>query len=335
MIRERAWGGRKAETFTLQWHLTNRCAYRCRHCYDRSDRPEMDRTECLAVLEDLRAFGRRHRVKTRLCLTGGDPLLHSCFWDLYRAAADADLPVTLLGNPATGRQIDRLIGIRLPGFYQVSLEGLEEHNDSIRGSGHYEKVMAFLHLARQKGLPTRVMLTLTRDNLDQVLPLGERLRGLTEGFTFNRLSPVGEGAALLLPSPPDFAGFLEAYSLARKTNPVFGFKDNLFNILRERHRRPLLPGCTGYGCGAAFNFVALLPDGEVHACRKFPSLLGSIRSSDLDSIYRSRTAEDYRRGSLGCRKCRLRKACGGCLAVTAGTGRDPLAEKDPFCFRVP
>ena len=29
-------------------------------------------------------------------------------------------------------------------------------------------------------------------------------------------------------------------------------------------------GCTGFGCGAAFNFMAVLPDGEVHACRKVP-----------------------------------------------------------------
>ena len=32
---------------------------------------------------------------------------------------------------------------------------------------------------------------------------------------------------------------------ARRLNPVLGFKDNLFNIIRDRFKRPLFPGCTG------------------------------------------------------------------------------------------
>ncbi|NDY43751.1 hypothetical protein G3N55_13020, partial [Dissulfurirhabdus thermomarina] len=40
------------------------------------------------------------------------------------------------------------------------------------------------------------------------------------------------------------------------------FKDNLLNALLHREGLPLSDGCTGYGCGAAFNFIALLPDGE-------------------------------------------------------------------------
>ena len=49
-------------------------------------------------------------------------------------------------------------------------------------------------------------------------------------------------------------------------NPILGYKDNLLNVvLHERGLAPL-GGCTGFGCGAAFNFVhTILPDGEVHA----------------------------------------------------------------------
>jgi selenobiotic family peptide radical SAM maturase len=192
--------------------------------------------------------------------------------------------------------------------------------------------MTFLAEARSLGLETHVMLTLTRDNLDQVIPLGNHLRGLTSRFTFNRLAQVGEASDLALPEKDEFATFLERYLLARRNNPVFGFKDNLFNILRQEQDRPLLPGCTGFGCGAAFNFVALLPDGEVHACRKFPSPLGHLRSASLTEIYHSKRARTYRQGSAACRSCRLRRSCGGCLAVSYGQGLDPLTERDPFCF---
>jgi radical SAM protein with 4Fe4S-binding SPASM domain len=119
---------------------------------------------------------------------------------------------------------------------------------------------------------------------------------------------------------------------AAEINPVLGLKENLLNIVYHRKGLGLFGGCTGYGCGAAFNFVALLPDGEVHACRKFPSLMGSIFEQGLGEIYDSDLARHYRTGPLACRSCKLRPVCGGCQAVIFGAGLDPFQDRDPFCF---
>jgi radical SAM protein with 4Fe4S-binding SPASM domain len=119
---------------------------------------------------------------------------------------------------------------------------------------------------------------------------------------------------------------------APETNPVPGLKDNLLNIVYRRKELSLFGGCTGYGCGAAFNFMALLPDGEVHACRKFPSLMGSILEQGLGEIYDSELASRFRADSLACRSCDIRPVCGGCPAVIYGSGLDPLQDRDPFCF---
>jgi radical SAM protein with 4Fe4S-binding SPASM domain len=94
----------------------------------------------------------------------------------------------------------------------------------------------------------------------------------------------------------------------------------------------LFGGCAGFGCGAAFNFLALLPDGEVHACRKFPSRIGNLAASTLHDIYEGEAARRYRRGSAACRECPIRPVCGGCLAVTHGFGRNIFVERDPYCF---
>jgi len=48
------------------------------------------------------------------------------------------------------------------------------------------------------------MLTLTRANLDQVLPLTEILQGRVDLFTFNRLALVGEGASLYSVEPEKY-----------------------------------------------------------------------------------------------------------------------------------
>jgi selenobiotic family peptide radical SAM maturase len=284
------------------------------------------------VLDDLKSFCRKHRVNGHVCLTGGDPLYYREFWALYAMIAQYSFEISLLGNPIGDDDIIRLQAIKRPRYYQVSLEGLRAHNDYVRGAGHFELTRDFLIRARRLGLRTRVMLTLTRANLDQVIPLGNELRGLTGRFTFNRLAAVGEAKDLQLPDRCDYAEFLRAYTLARRANPVLGFKDSLFNILRLKHRERLMGGCTGFGCGAAFNFVALLPDGEVHACRKFPSLIGNIKTDSWEEIYQSEAARQYRAGPESCRDCRLRPVCGGCQAVVYGSGKNPLQARDPHCF---
>lgn len=333
MLRDRWWAGRKTRAFTLQWHLTHACAFHCRHCYDRSHRDGMDLAAAKEVLAELLNFCQVERVEPRLCLTGGDPLLYPDFWELYAVAAQARISVSILGNPISAPDISRLMSLNPPVYYQVSLEGLRAHNDEIRGNGHFDQVVAFLRAAREAGLITHVMLTLTQANLRQVLPLAAELRGLSGRFSFNRLAQVGEGKDLETPTREEFFQFLLEYQRARRTNPILGFKDNLFNVLRWRQRRPLLPGCTGFGCGAAFNFFALLPDGEVHACRKFPSPIGHLRQTGLREIYYSEAARQYRLGSQACRACPLRNSCGGCLAVSHAHGLNPLVDRDPYCCR--
>ncbi len=240
--------------------------------------------------------------------------------------------MAILGNPAPRKQLEELISIQPPGFFQVSLEGLPEYNDYIRGSGHFERVMHFLDLLRDLEIYSMVMLTLTRDNIGQVLPLGERLRGRADVFYFNRLARVGEGASLELPTREDYKTFLENYLAASKENPVLGLKDNLINVLMHHNGIEPFGGCTGFGCGAAFNFLSVLPDGEVHACRKFPSPVGSVLTQSISEIYDSAIARRYRSGCAECGPCSLRPVCGGCLACAYSHGLNIFEQKDPFCF---
>ena len=321
-----------AEAFTLQWHITQACDLHCKHCYDRSDRSHLPLDRAIAILDELYDFCRARFVHGQVSFSGGNPFLYPYFDELYRAASDRGFSLAILGNPVKRAWIEEIAGIERPVFFQVSLEGLEGHNDFIRGPGHFGRTIEFLDLLRDFGIYSMVMLTLTEDNLDQVMPLAEFLRGKTDLFNFNRLSMVGEGANLRLPSQKGYTAFLKRYNEAAGGNPVMGLKDNLINILRYRDGLEPFGGCTGHGCGAAFNFVTLLPDGEVHACRKLPSKIGNIFESSLAEIYDSEIARCYRGGCKACSACDIRPVCGGCLAIAHSYGLDIFREHDPFCF---
>lgn len=323
------------EVFTLQWHLTQECNLHCRHCYDRSNRSAFPFERAVTLLDELRIFCQKRFVAGQVSLTGGNPLLYPHFYDLYRMAAERDFQVAILGNAADRAAIERIVNIKMPAFFQVSLEGMERHNDAIRGAGNFRSTVEFLRMLTGMGVPNMVMLTLTRNNMSQVIPLAEELEGITGGLTFNRLAQFGEGANLRLPDNDEYRAFLETYAQALDSHPVLTLKESLLNILFEKEGRGLFGGCTGFGCGAAFNFVSILSDGEVHACRKFPSPIGNIITDSLEDVYASSSAQRYRAGSAACAGCRLRAVCGGCMAVTAGLGLDPFNDKDPFCFRGP
>jgi selenobiotic family peptide radical SAM maturase len=318
--------------FTLQWHITQICDLHCKHCYDRSDRVSLSLARGLSVLDDLRGFCLSHHARGQVSFSGGNPLLHPHFLELYQGAVDRNLMVAILGNPASRGIMEKIIAIRIPEFFQVSLEGLAEHNDFIRGKGHFARTMEFLDLLNELGVYAMVMLTLTRGNMDQVLVLADILRNRADLFTFNRLAMVGEGANLQPPDQSEYANFLRRYIAAAEGNACMSRKDNLINIILDQEKKPLFGGCTGHGCGAAFNFISLLPDGEVHACRKFPSYIGNAFDQRLSAIYHGEKAQQYRDGTAACIDCPIRPVCGGCMAITHGFGRDVFKEKDPNCF---
>lgn len=321
-----------SRSFTLQWHITQACDLHCRHCYDRSSRSPMSLDQGIRILDDVRRFCRSRHVMKAVSFTGGNPFLYPHFPDLYRAASDRGFSIGILGNPTERKKIEELAAIRKPTHFQVSLEGLQDQNDYIRGEGHFNRVMEFLKVLRELGIFSMVMLTLTKSNMKEIIPLAGILNGHADRFHFNRLSMVGEGANLVLPDREEYLAFLDSYDKAVQNNPVLGLKDNMLSVLW--HKKGLEPfgGCTTFGCGAAFNFLAVLSDGEAHACRKFPSPVGNIFRQGIAEIYDSARAKRYRAGCTACRSCKLHAVCGGCLAVAHSLGRNIFEEKDPYCF---
>ncbi len=321
-----------ARAFTLQWHITQACDLHCRHCYDRTNREPMELKQALVLLDGFHRFCAARHVKGQISFTGGNPFLHPDFITLYRAAVERGFGLAILGNPTSVERLEAVVAIRSPEFFQVSLEGLPEHNDRIRGPGHFSRSIVFLDSLRKLGVYSIVMLTLTRQNIAQVLPLAKMIENRADLFTFNRLSLMGEGAKLELPTKEEYINFLNRYNDAASNNPFLSLKDNLLNVVRYKRGLELFGGCSGYGCGAAFNFMAVLPDGEAHACRKFHSPIGNVVRSGVAAVYDSAAARLYRAGCAECRSCQIRHVCGGCLATARSFGLDPFKEKDPYCF---
>ena len=92
------------EYFAFQWHITEACDQRCKHCYiyalgSHAKFQEMALEDMVRVIENCQAFCRKAGRLPYFYLTGGDPILHPQFWRLAGLLKEQDLPFAILGNP--------------------------------------------------------------------------------------------------------------------------------------------------------------------------------------------------------------------------------------------
>ena len=143
---------------------TRHCNLRCRHCLrqNRSRQGELPLPLFERILDEAQCFGRPH-----IALTGGEPTLHSRFFDLLAAVSRRGLTCHFVSNGTTfGRLAAHLadIGPALSGV-SFSLDGASERtHDALRGRGTFRQTALAIALARHRGLYVTVQLVVTRLN---------------------------------------------------------------------------------------------------------------------------------------------------------------------------
>lgn len=158
---------------TLVCMLTDGCNLNCTHCFKSLRSHTETPIEALAAaVRGLRAyFGPPYLV-----LTGGEPTIHSRFPDILRFIHEERLRYHMVTNVVNLREILPLLRMTRDelAFLAISLEGgNRETHDRIRGKGAFDRVVEACSIARDEGFGTRICVTVTRYNVDQVDELVE------------------------------------------------------------------------------------------------------------------------------------------------------------------
>jgi radical SAM protein with 4Fe4S-binding SPASM domain len=119
----------------LEFQITDRCNLRCRHCYI-GDGLHQD----LSVEKIYKVLKEFEEIQgLRLLLSGGEPLLHPHFWKINEILREYPFRSVLLSN---GTLITEEVAKKLRVHeVQVSLDGMKEGHESIRGEGTFEKAL--------------------------------------------------------------------------------------------------------------------------------------------------------------------------------------------------
>jgi radical SAM protein with 4Fe4S-binding SPASM domain len=336
--------------FFIQWHLTERCNLRCRHCYQSGRRTdELTLPEIKNVIDEvsstLSEWSETHNISfsPSFNLTGGEPFLRKDFFEVIEEIGNRGFDMYILSNGTliTGRIADMIAGHGVKGV-QVSVEGPEEVHDSIRGKGSFSASSQGIRNLLDSGLNVTLNVTLSDLNAPYMKDMISITSSLGAGrLGFSRIVPYGRGLELrdhmlrsqevkelyesLLSAEIDGIEIVTGDPVATQMNLPSG-NDT---------------GCTAFGgCAAGISGVTLLADGTITPCRRLDIPIGNIRKDSLREVWATsevlESLRDKSRYKGKCSTCSRWANCRGCRAIAyaytkAGGEGDYLAE-DPQCF---
>lgn len=335
--------------FSFQWHITEACDQRCKHCYiyalgSHAKFRQMSASNMRRVVENMVTFGRKAHRKPYLYVTGGDPLLHPQFWELAALLKEREIPFTVLGNPfhLTADVCRRLkaSGCRQ---YQLSLDGLEATHDRIRRPGSFSETLAAIPVLQEAGIAAAIMTTVSRWNFKEVPPLIDVVvKHGADVFAFARYCPDRDSRETCC-SAAEYKDMMtqcwERFQQYKDATTYFSLKDHLWTLFKYEHglfapKRYPDDDIVYDGCNCGNGHFTILSDGACYACRRMESRVGNALTDDLYELFTGPEMDKYRiyENFEKCGRCELLRFCRGCPAVAAGYHGSMYAP-DPECWK--
>ncbi|MFX1320221.1 MAG: radical SAM protein [Promethearchaeota archaeon] len=151
------------------WSITHRCNLNCTHCFihQNGGMKELSFNEVCDVIDQL--YEAKNYV---LGFTGGEALLRNDIFDIIKYAYKKKMHLALATN---GTLITLEVAEKLKdaglGYVQVSIDGLEDIHDKIRGSGVFKKAIQGIKNSINAGLYVSMDVVITKFNVKQIYDL--------------------------------------------------------------------------------------------------------------------------------------------------------------------
>jgi radical SAM protein with 4Fe4S-binding SPASM domain len=314
--------------------LTPVCNLRCRHCYVAyaSESSKNDTARQLGVNEWAELFDQ---AATAGCLwlgiSGGEPLCHPDFLEIYRAARKRGFLITILTNGTliTERVVSELADLP-PLSVEVSMYGASAatyHRVTGSSSG-YKNCLRGIERLVDNGLHVVLKSTLTRDNaedLEEIRAVGDRfglefrfdgvLNSRLDGHPVDSDLPLGPEELVRLELASD--GVAEAWS-----------------VRAEHHLQTAPSRATLLDCGAARNAFHIDWSGRLMPCVMLREPAVDLTSTTFAEGWEGPLAEISEQPwseQAECRGCSLAAFCNTCAGFGRLDGGDPEAAVDSLC----
>jgi len=327
--------------FYYQWHITNKCNLRCKHCYHEDYQDAgLTTPELLNIAAHLSDAIKEWGKIGSFSITGGEPFtrkdtVFELLTFLEGRSEIGHIDILSNGFLIDNTAISSLLKFKKLRRIQVSLEGLQETHDRIRGTGSFKIITEKIEVLRKAGLRVSVMMTIGRHNKDEVALLAEKIAELdVEAFVLDRFIPEGQSATLkewVLTSDEIKDVYEKSYEYFNKSlMPRMLLYRTLFCLINPDDKH------IGAMCSVGNNSLTIMPNGDVFPCRRLPLKIGNLLENTVYQIwYQNPLLWEFRnpenlKGKCG--RCEYVPICRGCRAAAFAVTGDYL-QTDPQCWK--
>jgi len=294
-LRYRA--GRPSPVF-CNYFMTARCNLRCSYCPVRNPTgspifPFCRRTREVGTEEAKRMVAEAAELGVLwMSFSGGEPLLREDLEEVAGEGRERGM-VTILDTNATlvterrARNLARVFEVAV-----VSLQGMEEVNDAMRGPGVFRRTLRGMELLREEGVQVGVNFIITHRNYGEMEKVVEFLGERVDSIVFN---PVCQAEAFR-PRGREVEEVERSLLRLKRENPrlIYNSPQHLRAIGRY------LRGEKVVECQPFDLHFSLMPGGELCGCF-YPLPVGRLEGNGRELLERGRRMRE-----------RLFRECGGC-----------------------
>lgn len=320
---------------TINWAVTNRCNFQCRHCYSRADVNEELGFDVVCTIVKKMSAAKVFSVN----FGGGEPLLRKDIFEIAAYASHLGLAVSMNSN---GFLIDKTVAQKLKeaGFKKVGVSidsPSPKVHDEFRGiKGSHGKAMAALRHLKEAGIEISISSVICKINVGDIDGLIKQALSLdVDSLNFHNFKCSGLGFTnrdTLDLSPEEWREFY-IYTIGHKERIKglrISLEDPIIASLGYRNGDVLVKGSV---CGKlSLNIKA---NGDVTPCGFIPIVIGNLCNDDLLKMWNDSPVLEMMRNKTPKGKClncgHYSECLGGCTARALALTGD-INSPDPHCW---
>ena len=302
--------------FILQFHISDQCNLRCKHCYQENyNSKQLKYEEIIKILDQYKEFLIEKNIKGHINLTGGEPLSNPNFFEILNYIDNNkeyySFAILTNGTLITDKIAEKISKYK-PQYVQISIDGDKKTHEKIRGKGTLEKAIQGVQNLNKYGVYTSISFTAHKKNyktFKKVVSIAKKAKA-NKVWT-DRLIPIGGAKELVkisLNQKENKKFFKTVYKLMIKTKET--------QVTMSRALQFLQTGEIPYKCTAGTKLLTVMENGDLVPCRRMPIVLGNVLKENLLEIYKkSNVIKQLEREEIPkeCIKCEHSEKCRGGL----------------------
>ncbi|MFA8300301.1 MAG: radical SAM protein [Hyphomicrobiales bacterium] len=304
--------------------LTNDCNLRCKHCYG-----HFENNTIISKYDFERIINQIYNLGcTQIILSGGEPmLLGNKLIDYVKIAKKKGFPFVALTTNGTLNITDQQELLKYLDMIQISIDGLKETHNNIRGKGTFQKALSFIKENSNDSCKISLMMSVHKDNYNEVKEVHKLSKELNAEFAIEIVTPCGRGNSINILSKEELK-VLKDFIITENINcndPISFCENDNISLFNNTFK---------VGCSAGTSALCIDAHMNVFPCVRLRLNLGNLKEKTLDDIIKNKIIRDLDDRNLlkgNCGKCLNKFICGGCRARAFALTNDYL-EGDELCI---